>query len=47
MSQHPYVSDTEKELERLKKEKEEELNIYGSFGNGTEPNASGISGEKE
>ena len=32
VSQHPYVIDAEKELERIKKEKEEDLNIYGEFG---------------
>ena len=47
VSQHPYVSNTEKELDRLKKEKDTELALYGSFGNGTEPAASDIDGEKE
>ncbi len=32
VSQHPYVIDAEKEWERIKKEKEEDLNIYGEFG---------------
>ena len=32
VSQHPYVIDAEKELERIKNEKEEDLDIYGDFG---------------
>ena len=45
VSQHPYVIDTEKELERIKKEKEETLDIYGDFGK--EKPTSDIDGTEE
>ena len=44
VSQHPYIIDAEKELERIKKEKEETLDIFGDFGK--EKPASDIDGEE-
>lgn len=32
VAQHPYVNDVEAELEKIKKEKEESMNLYGDFG---------------
>ena len=45
VSQHPYIIDAEKELERIKKEKEEDLDIYGEFGK--EKPTSDIDGTEE
>lgn len=33
VAQHPWVDDPDEEMKRLKKQKEEEMNLYGDFGN--------------
>jgi hypothetical protein len=32
VAQHPWVDNPEDELKRLKKQKEEEIDLYGDFG---------------
>ena len=43
VAQHPWVDDPAEEMERLKKQKEEEVNLYGDFGKG-DPNANNPDG---
>lgn len=40
VAQHPWVDDPDEEMERLKKQKEAEVDLYGDFGKGNEPKES-------
>lgn len=45
VAQHPWVDDVDAELERIQKEKEENINLYGDFG--MNPNQDNEDNEEE
>ena len=48
LANHPWIDDVEAEMERMKKQKEEEINQYGGFGqnNPLEKGGDGLNGEE-
>ena len=47
VAQHPWVDDPDVELERLKKQKEEEVDLYGDFGSGQDPDKNDDGGDEK